>query len=234
MTDGVVNGTVILVYNNGTPIAAATGHQASQSVATRDTVNKDNAGWKTIEAGVREWTFSGNGHFKFDATYGYQDLFAIYLSRTQITVRFGSETDGDLVYEGTAYLTELTADAPSEENTTYTYTFTGDGALTEIAVGVPSVTSMVTYNGNVITITYDEDMASVYGMEDQFSVKINGTPATVTEIANDYDNTMFLTISETMLAGQTLTVSILSGEVRSDSGGLLAAVTDYAVTNILT
>jgi len=131
MTDGVVNGTVILVYNNGTPIAAATGHQASQSVATRDTVNKDNAGWKTIEAGVREWTFSGNGHFKFDATFGYSDLWALYNSRTQVVIRIGSVAVGDQYYQGNAYLTELTADAPSEENTTYTYTFTGDGALTE-------------------------------------------------------------------------------------------------------
>lgn len=131
MTTGVINGTVILVYVGGVAVAAATGNQISQSVAVRDTVNKDNAGWKTIMPGVREWSISGNGHFKFDATYGYQDLWALYNSRTQVTIRIGSVVVGDQYYQGSAYLTELTADAPSEENTTYTYTFTGDGALTE-------------------------------------------------------------------------------------------------------
>lgn len=130
-TAGVINGTLITVSLNGTLIAAGTSHTISLTGATRDTTNKDNAGWRTIMPGVKSWTVSGSHMFEFDATYGFSDLYSIYNLRTEVDITCGSENAGDQYYKGKAYITSLSLDAPSEENATYSYTFEGTGALTE-------------------------------------------------------------------------------------------------------
>lgn len=131
MTTGILNGTALILYVNDVAIAYSTSHSLSMSMATREITNKSSAGWKDVLEGLREWSIDGENLFAFDASYGFDDLFGLINNRTKVTVKFSTEASGDKFYSGSAYLTSLSKEAPTEGNTTYSYTFEGAGVLTE-------------------------------------------------------------------------------------------------------
>lgn len=129
MADTILNGTTLGIYVGGTKIAGCTSHSISTSHSLRDATSKDSGGWSESLEGLREWSGEGEGFFALDAAYGYTDLYALMKSRGSVTLRFSSETSGAEYHEGTAYLTELSADAPVEDSTTFSFSFQGTGAL---------------------------------------------------------------------------------------------------------
>jgi TP901-1 family phage major tail protein len=129
MADTILNGTDIGIYVGGTKIAGCTSHSTSTSHSLRDATSKDSGGWSESLEGLREWSGEGEGFFAHDATYGYDELFALMQSRGVVTIRFSNETSGDEYHEGQAFLTELSADAPVEDSTTFSFSFQGTGAL---------------------------------------------------------------------------------------------------------
>ena len=128
-TTGNINGTNILIYVNGTAIGCATSGSISMNTSTIDVTCKDSSGWTEILAGLRDWSLDGEGLTQFDATYGFNDLVSVWKNRTKVTVRFSTNVTGDEYFEGQAYLTALSEDAPNEDVTTYSYTFSGTGEL---------------------------------------------------------------------------------------------------------
>jgi len=60
---GIRNGTDLLIYIGGTAVAFSTSHDLNLNMATRETTNKDTAGWKTSLSGVRDWDTSGEAFF---------------------------------------------------------------------------------------------------------------------------------------------------------------------------
>jgi len=129
MADTIFNGTRLGIYVGGTLIAGATGSSLSMSHSLRDATSKDSGGFSESLEGLREWSVEGEGFFAQDATYGYDELFALYQSRGTVTLRFSSETSAELYHEGTAILADLSADAPVEDSTTFSFSFTGTGAI---------------------------------------------------------------------------------------------------------
>lgn len=130
-TAGKINGTDFLLYVNDTAIGGTTSHTLDLGMDTRETSNKDDNGWRTLKEGMRNWSASGDGFFAFDATYGYNDLFALVTNRTYVKVRLSTDTAGNTFFQGYGYLTNLSADTPNEDNTTYSFTFEGSGPLTK-------------------------------------------------------------------------------------------------------
>lgn len=57
------NGTDIILLVDGERFGAATANEISLTRATRDTTNKDSAGWKENEYGLGEGTMNGSGLF---------------------------------------------------------------------------------------------------------------------------------------------------------------------------
>jgi predicted secreted protein len=57
------NGTDIILFVDGERFAALTANELNISGATRDTTNKDSGGWKELEYGLKEGSFSGTGLF---------------------------------------------------------------------------------------------------------------------------------------------------------------------------
>lgn len=132
-TTGIVNGTLLVLYVNDVAIASTTQHTLSLQMATRDATNKSSSGWSAKLPGVRSWSATGSGLFAFDAAYGYDDLFGLVNARTLVTVKLSTEVSGDKFYQGSAYLTDVQMDSPTEENTTFSFTFEGTGALSELS-----------------------------------------------------------------------------------------------------
>lgn len=129
MADTIFNGTRLGIYVGGVLIGGATGSSISMSHSLRDATSKDSGGFSESLEGLREWSIDGEGFFAQDATYGYDELFALYQSRGTVTLRFSSETSTELYHEGTAILTEISAEAPVEDSTTFSFSFQGTGAI---------------------------------------------------------------------------------------------------------
>ena len=134
-SSGINNGTLTALYvyvaNTPTKIAHLTGNEISQSMNTRPASTKDSGGWEEILPGSKSWTFSGSGFFAEDASFGYEDLFDLWTSRTQVLVVQTTNVNGDKKYKGVGYITDLSREAPTEDSETFSVTINGTAALTK-------------------------------------------------------------------------------------------------------
>jgi TP901-1 family phage major tail protein len=118
-------------------IGRTTSASLSVSMETRDTTNKDSAGWQENLEGLKAWSLSGDGLVTYSISGEYDtpdDLFTLLSNRTKVKVQFGSMTAGEIDYTGDAYLTSYEQEAGVEENVTYSFGFTGTGVLLQAAV----------------------------------------------------------------------------------------------------
>jgi predicted secreted protein len=128
---GVNNGTLVTVYVSGTKILCSTSATLNVEVGTRDASCKDSAGWTDNLPATKSWSIDAEALFKEDASYGFSELFALQIARTQVSVKYTSNVSGDEYFHGNAYITSLSRTAPLEDNETYSCTFVGTGALTK-------------------------------------------------------------------------------------------------------
>ena len=130
-TAGVINGTDFFMFDSKTVIGHATSHNLSVDMASIDASSKSSAGWKQIISGMKSWNASGSGLYTFDDAYGHSQLLAAMTAKTKIMVKLATATATNKYFYGYGYLTSLTLDAPNEDATTYSWSFEGDGILTE-------------------------------------------------------------------------------------------------------
>mgnify|MGYP003147370469 CR=1 FL=1 len=144
-TAGIINGTDFGVYQGTTLVAYATSGSISINHSTRDISSKESLGWKEQMEGQRDWEVSVEGLVAFLAAGGgavggktIDELLDDYMlgsaGRGSLTVMFSTEVTGDFKWSGTAWITSVSIDSPNEDNTTYSVSFSGTGALTQAAV----------------------------------------------------------------------------------------------------
>lgn len=131
MTSGIVNGTLIGVYKDGVLIARAVSSDLDITMATRETTNKDSAGWKTSLGSTLSWSCTAEAMFEEHLAGGYPYQFATITARTAVTVMISSGVSGDKKYTGSALMTNLKRSHPLEGNVTWSCSFEGTGVLTE-------------------------------------------------------------------------------------------------------
>lgn len=138
-TSGILNGTLIGIYDGSTLVAYATSGSISINHNLREISNKESLGWKEQLEGQRDWEMSCEGMVAFlTAAAGavggktVDELFTAYIeTRANLTVSFESSESGDKKWSGDAWLTSISMDAPNEDSTTYSCSFSGTGALTQ-------------------------------------------------------------------------------------------------------
>ena len=134
-TSGVLNGTLINIYVAGTKVAFATSASISSNHSLRDTTTKDSGAWRGQAEGLRDWEASVEGMLIFTDSGAISgetadELFIAYIeSRTSFTLTFTTDVAGDMEWSGTAYMTSFSADAPTEDSSTWSASFSGTGAL---------------------------------------------------------------------------------------------------------
>ncbi len=112
---------------------------------------------------------------------------------------------------------------------------TGDSPDAQITVNVtpPSVPNfLLAARGTGVEVQFDKPIADPAGKEDQFTVKVNGTPAIISSAslkAGD-PNTIILTLQTPLTGSETLLLSYTQGDVAGVSGGLVLSFTDQPVT----
>ena len=134
-----VNGTLILVNDNGTAFAATTSATLNIEMDLPDSSTKDSGGWAEHILGQKSWSVDLDGIADFELTTGTVDVLVDYLiNRTQASIEFepqaGAFSSKGVSYTGTASLSSVSLVAANEDTATLTGSFTGDGALTRVAV----------------------------------------------------------------------------------------------------
>jgi len=143
MANEVVSGEYVMMFispatgsTTWKAVAHATSHTLSIKMASRDTSNKGTGNFVTKASGRLEVTGTLTGMYIDDDQYNYEDFMEMILARDPILMIFGKETvqfngipdttttGGTHFYSsGQFILTDLTADFPDQQNSTYTATF---------------------------------------------------------------------------------------------------------------
>ncbi len=133
-TTGIINGsqyTVMFDADAGTPVVAdnVTDLSVSISTDTRDTTTKNNGGYRAILPGLKSLSVNFTAYYANDATNGFDELMADFLTGTKQDVKIVSydwendtEIAGDMEIIFEAYITSLELSAGTEDNTSYTCT----------------------------------------------------------------------------------------------------------------
>ena len=130
----IMNGTKLAVYNSTTKLAHATDCSIEISMDTIDTTTKDSAGWRDILPGLRQASVNTSHLYEDSASEGVDELWAAFLARTPLTLRFSTEVVGEERFTGSFYLTSLSLSGGVEDAATYSATFELSGALTKETV----------------------------------------------------------------------------------------------------
>lgn len=130
-TTGSVSGNALLLYMEGNPIVCTTEASFDFSREIIETTCKDNNGAKQYTVGGTDGTFSVSGIWKFDATYGVEDLTTAYLAGTVLTARWSSDAVGDFYLEAEVIITNLSGAASVNTAATFSATFQITGTITK-------------------------------------------------------------------------------------------------------
>lgn len=145
MATGLVNGTDLLLKvgssdSNEVVVAFATSCSLEISMDEIDQTNKDSGGWKKIIGGLRSWSASSEALYQNEAESSktaFIDFWDKIENRTKVfvelTITGAAGSDGNKYYHGEAYVTSLSVNGGTEDQSTFSVTLTGSGALTEAA-----------------------------------------------------------------------------------------------------
>lgn len=133
-TTGIVNSTLMGFYASGTKVVNVTSVNFKVSMETRETTNHDSAGWETSLGGKLSGSGSFEGWFAEDASYGFDDLFALITARTAITGMWSSAVSGDKKYSASVLITDLERSGGTEDNIKFTCNVKTTGAITEATI----------------------------------------------------------------------------------------------------
>jgi hypothetical protein len=128
-----INGTISKIKIGGTLIEGLTTTGFTNSADTRETTTKDSNGSREYEYSFLNATFTFEGLYDDEATYGFEQLWTAYRAKTKVAVEYtlGTVTGTDKAYTATALITQLDQDAPMEDNVPFTGTLLVDGEVTE-------------------------------------------------------------------------------------------------------
>tara|TARA_R100000329_G_C7538790_1_gene190214 strand:+ start:86 stop:520 length:435 start_codon:yes stop_codon:yes gene_type:complete len=138
-TTGIVNGTDLFVSVDNTAggtgtsfvkITYATSASISFNMETREASNKDSQGFKQVLEGQQSVTIDTEGMTALDASFGYEEIYALWTNRVLCNLEFGTSVTGDTVYQVKGYLTSLSISAGVEDTSTFSASFECTGSVT--------------------------------------------------------------------------------------------------------
>lgn len=139
-TSGIINGTLLRIYKDGTAIAYATSCTLTINRDLREILTKDSPGngWREVNVGRKTATLTTEGLYSGpgDGTANEQpgDLFDDLDNGTPLVLKFSTEVSGDEFYQASGYCTSLEMTGPVEDNSTYSATFEVHGQVTKSTV----------------------------------------------------------------------------------------------------
>lgn len=130
-------GNALLVTIGSTVLAGQTASSLDVSSNMIDIRAKDSENWKEVLPSVKEASIQIEGLHDpaASAGSGSLDVFALLTAGTLSTIKFGETGTGGKYFTGSGYISNVKLDAPMDDVSTYSATFTFDGAVTVATVG---------------------------------------------------------------------------------------------------
>lgn len=115
-------------------IAAGTGASYSADRQVIDVTSKNNGGARAIKMGGKSVNFTFNGNISFDEStstaHGYEKMLTAWNSATAVTVRFSTNVNGDSYIQCSAYIANISGEAPVNAVGTYSLSINSTGDIT--------------------------------------------------------------------------------------------------------
>lgn len=135
---GAVIGNDIGIYANVDGamrlIAAGQGATFTADRQVIDVTSKNNSGARAIKMGGKSVNFTYNGNISFDettsTTHGYDKMLDAWNNATSLTVRFSTNVVGDKYIQCSAYIRNISGDAPVNAVGTYSLAIESTGDIT--------------------------------------------------------------------------------------------------------
>tara|TARA_R110002074_G_scaffold149753_1_gene302482 strand:- start:303 stop:743 length:441 start_codon:yes stop_codon:yes gene_type:complete len=133
--DGIINGAFYNLQIDYKTILFGTASSFSVEQKLRDITVRETNNWKTQLPGQRSWSmeFEGKLAYKFvDGTspaWNRRTIDEVYAlgiaNQDRVVLKLGSAGTGVYYWQGEAYITGISIDAPNEDNTTMKISFSG-------------------------------------------------------------------------------------------------------------
>ena len=132
----VLNGSDILLYDadSNFPLMCQTNVTITLNDAMIDATCKQSAGYSVSIPGLRDFAFTADALVDFaegGSDLGITTLFAAYDARTPINILISNPVLATAYYTGLAYIESIEVNAPMEDITSYTVSFTGTYTITD-------------------------------------------------------------------------------------------------------
>jgi predicted secreted protein len=132
----VLNGSDILLYDADTdfPLMCQTNVTITLNDAMIDATCKQSGGYSVSIPGLRDFAFTADALVNFDegaTDLGITTLFAAYDARTPINILISNPVIPQGYYVGLTYIDSIEVNAPMEDITSYTVSFTGTYSITD-------------------------------------------------------------------------------------------------------
>jgi len=124
-----INATILHIKVDGTKITHQLNADFKVSTSMRESLTKDNSGYKNKFPGKKDWELSGEAEIALDAAYGWEELFDAFMAGGTVELTFTTDVATTTQFIGDCIITELSTSAGVEENARVSYTFTGNGTL---------------------------------------------------------------------------------------------------------
>lgn len=139
----IAYGGDMMLFLAALPIAFSTSAKLEITTDTREISSKDSGYWKERLAGKHDWKCGSDALYTealtgTATTTSIDELYALMIARTSLTVVFGAATGAagaqtndaaKKKYTGQAFITAISMNAPDNETTTYSISLEGTGAL---------------------------------------------------------------------------------------------------------
>jgi len=124
-----LNATILHINFDGVKITHQLNAELKVSTTMRESLTKDNDGYKGKFPGAKDWELSGEAEIALDAAKGMEDLYDAFMAGDEVDVIFTTAVTGSTKWSGKVLITELSINAGVEETATMTYSLMGSGAL---------------------------------------------------------------------------------------------------------
>ena len=119
-----IKGLDLLISIGAQTLGGQRGATLNRSSEVIDITNKVSGGWKENVSGFKEWSVDADGLFITDDA-AYLALETAYAAGTAVEVKLAK--GAELVYSGSAYITDFPVEAPYDDASTYSVSLTGTG-----------------------------------------------------------------------------------------------------------
>lgn len=131
----VLNGSDILLYDadTGFPLMCQKGVTITLNENMIDATCKQSQGFSVSLPGLRDFAFTADALVDFDegaTDIGITTLFNAYDTKTPINIAISNAITPTAYYVGLAYVQSIEVNAPMEDVTSYTVSFTGTFEIT--------------------------------------------------------------------------------------------------------